>query len=78
MGLCSVCTGIVRRNVCLCVLIIIYYVTVSHDDSRLSYRNLQTAIGCYMDYLATARAPQMKVLKSCTVGEGEGVTPNTS
>jgi len=39
--------------------------------------NLQAAVGCYIDYVSSVRNPSMKVLKSCTVGEGEAVTPNT-
>jgi hypothetical protein len=48
------------------------------------FRNLQAAVGCYFDFLASsnqnsavAPMPSMRIVKELTVGLGESVTPNT-
>ena len=47
------------------------------------FRNLQLAVGCYFDFLATqsnplnSPMPSMKIIREETVGQGESITPNT-
>lgn len=50
----------------------------------INFRNLQAAVGCYFDYLASSNQnsmavplPSMRIVKELTVGLGESVTPNT-
>lgn len=43
----------------------------------MSNWNLQTAIGCYFDFMAFSRLPSMKLLNDLTIGKDEKVTPNT-
>lgn len=43
----------------------------------MSNWNLQTAVGCYFDFMAFSRPPSMKFLNDLTVGKDEKVTPNT-
>ncbi|XP_055617585.1 protein ILRUN isoform X2 [Toxorhynchites rutilus septentrionalis] len=43
----------------------------------MSNWNLQTAVGCYFDFMAFSRVPSMKVLNDLTIGKDEKVTPNT-
>lgn len=40
-------------------------------------RNLQAAVGCFFDFSSGQKLPSMRILSDVTVGEGEGVTPNT-
>lgn len=48
------------------------------------FRNLQAAVGCYFDFLAssnqnsaTVSLPSMRIVRELTIGQGESVTPNT-
>lgn len=43
----------------------------------MSNWNLQTAVGCYFDFMAVSRLPSMKFLNDLTVGKDEKVTPST-
>lgn len=43
----------------------------------MSNWNLQTAVGCYFDFMAFSRLPSMKFLNDLTIGKDEKVTPNT-
>lgn len=40
-------------------------------------RNLQAAVGCYLDYYSGMRLPSMQIISDVTIGEGESITPNT-
>lgn len=40
-------------------------------------RNLQEAVGCYLDYYSGVRLPSMQIISDVTIGEGEAITPNT-
>lgn len=44
----------------------------------MSNWNLQTAVGCYFDFMAFSRLPSMKFLNDLTIGKDEKVTPNTT
>ncbi|XP_058468195.1 protein ILRUN [Malaya genurostris] len=44
----------------------------------MSNWNLQTAVGCYFDFMAFSRLPSMRFINDVTVGKDESVTPNTS
>lgn len=43
----------------------------------MSNWNLQTAVGCYFDFMVS-RLPSMKFLNDLTIGKDEKVTPNTA
>lgn len=52
--------------------------------SNLPFRNLQAAVCCYFDFVASSNQqnglqamPSMRVVKELTIGLGESVTPNT-
>lgn len=40
-------------------------------------RNLQAAVGCYLDYYSGTRLPSMQIMSDVTIGEGESITPDT-
>lgn len=43
----------------------------------MSNWNLQTAVGCYFDFMAFSRLPSVKIMNDLTIGKDEKVTPNT-
>jgi Ig-like domain from next to BRCA1 gene len=57
---------------------------IPHGNFLYDFRNLQAAVGCYFDFLAssnqnnaTVSLPSMRIVKELTVGLDESVTPNT-
>lgn len=40
-------------------------------------RNLQAAVGFYLDYYSGMKLPSMQIISDVTIGEGEAITPNT-
>lgn len=44
---------------------------------RAFFRNLQGAVGCYLDAYNNQRLPSMQIVTDLTVGSGESITPNT-
>lgn len=41
------------------------------------FRNLQEAIGSYLDYENSSKLPSMTLVCDSTIGDGEAITPNT-
>ncbi|XP_058829031.1 protein ILRUN [Topomyia yanbarensis] len=43
----------------------------------MSNWNLQTAVGCYFDFMAFSRLPSMRLINDLTIGKDENITPST-
>lgn len=46
-------------------------------DTNFKNRNLQAAVGFYLDYYSGMKLPSMQIISDVTIGEGEAITPNT-
>lgn len=79
---CSLC---VLRSMNLITCDVIWFSQLSRHLAHLicPFRNLQAAVCCYFDFVASSNQnglqpmPSMRVVKELTIGLGESVTPNT-